>query len=248
MTKRAVVIGGAGAIGSAVVRRYLNSDYEVIVGDVNREAGETLAREASSGLSFIAVDVLNADSLTAFVDDLQKQFGSITHLVSLAGGALAAEHTTIETCPTEVISNSIDLNLKSHVYLIKMAIPLLRLNESGATITLISSINALRGFGLPAYMAAKAGLLGLVVSLAEELGRERIRINAVLPGTVPTPRTLSLPKDFKRLEDSTVLGRFATPAEIGEVVFALTDLMTCVTGQAIIADCGQTVRGIPERH
>jgi NAD(P)-dependent dehydrogenase (short-subunit alcohol dehydrogenase family) len=247
MTKRVVVVGGAGAIGSALVRKYLNSAYEVIVGDVNKEAGERLEREAN-GLSFIAVDVLSANSLAAFAENLRLQFGSITHLVSLAGGALAAEYATIETCPMGVISTSIDLNLKSHLNLIKMTVPLLRRSDQDATITLISSINALRGFGLPAYSAAKAGLIGLVISLAEELGREGVRINAVLPGTVPTARTLSLPKDFKRLQNSTVLGRFATPNEISEVVFALTESMTCVTGQAIVADCGQTVRGISERH
>jgi NAD(P)-dependent dehydrogenase (short-subunit alcohol dehydrogenase family) len=242
MNERVLVIGGAGAIGSAIARKYFERGYDVVVSDVNGKAGEKLARELH-GLSFVPVDVLNADSLVAFAENLRVSFGSLTHVVSVAGGALLAEHVTVENCPIEVIGESIDLNLKSHAYLIKVLVPLLQRKRPGSTITLISSINAIRGFGLPAYSAAKAGLLGLVVSLADELGHKGIRINAVLPGTVPTPRTLRLPKDFRRLNRSTVLGRFATPEEIANVVFSVTELMTCVTGQAIVADCGQVIKG-----
>jgi NAD(P)-dependent dehydrogenase (short-subunit alcohol dehydrogenase family) len=243
MSERVLVIGGAGAIGSAIARKYLSAGYEVVIADLDDKGAARLLGETVGGLSFVHLDVLESDSLVAFGDHLRTRFESLTHVVSVAGGALLAEHSAIEDCPIEVISESIDLNLKSHTYLIKVLLPLIQPGSTGATITLISSINAVRCFGLPAYSAAKAGLLGLVVSLVAELGAKGIRINAVLPGTVPTPRTLKLPKDFKQLERQTALGRFTTPSEIGNVVFSLTELMTCVTGQGIVADCGQVAMG-----
>ncbi len=245
MVKLVVVIGGAGAIGSAIVRKYIDSGYQVVVADLNQEKKHEIIQQNNDNYLFIPVDVLNTQSLSTFSVTLKSNFESITHLVSLAGGALPEEHTLIENCPSEIISESIDLNLKSHLYIIKEIVPLLKRNDNNnSTITLISSINALRCFGLPSYSSAKAGLLGLVCSSAEELGEKGIRINAVLPGTVPTPRTNKLPKNFQRLKEATILKKFATPEEIASVVYCLTDLMTCVTGQAIVADCGQSIKGI----
>jgi NAD(P)-dependent dehydrogenase (short-subunit alcohol dehydrogenase family) len=244
-TKKVLVVGGAGCIGWAIAKQYLNHEYEVIVADVNKEAGDKIMRETTGNLSFIHVDVLDAHSICRFSETLQTRFTEITHLVSLAGGAFPEEHTQFESCPVDTISRSIDLNLKSHLQLVREVLPLLgKTRGIDSTITLISSVNALKSFGLPAYSAAKAGLLGLVVSLADELGSKGIRINTVLPGTVPTPRTLKLPKDFKRLTNLTVLGRLTTPEEVASVVFCLTNYMTCVTGQAIVADCGQTVKAV----
>ena len=73
-------------------------------------------------------------------------------------------------------------------------------------------------------------------------GAKGIRINAVLPGTVMTPRTAKQPKDFDAMRRGTALNRLASPEEIAKVVVTLSIDMTCVTGQSVIADCGQVVK------
>ena len=119
-------------------------------------------------------------------------------------------------------------------------------DDLNRSITFVSSINAIKDYGLPAYSAAKAGLLGLISPLAAELGPRQIRVNALLPGTVLTERTIKLPR---RLDESrkrgTALDRFATPDEIAEVAYVIAERMTCVTGQQIVADCGQSIKGYP---
>ena len=140
------------------------------------------------------------------------------------------------------MSNSIDLNLKSHLFIVQRALELLKRTPGGdRSITVVSSINAVRSHGLPAYSAAKAGIIGLVNATAKELGDLGIRINAVLPGTVPTLRTLKQPKDFEALRRSTLLGRLAQPHEIGQVIACLAIDCTCISAQAILADCGQSM-------
>jgi NAD(P)-dependent dehydrogenase (short-subunit alcohol dehydrogenase family) len=194
---------------------------------------------------FLETDVLNVASLEDLLQKSTSIEGELTHIVSVAGRALPEEFGDFLSTPIDVLSRSIELNLKSHVYLTRLAVPYLR--ESSAmnrSISYISSINAIKDFGLPAYSAAKAGLLGLVSSLASECGSMNIRINSVLPGTVRTRLTESEPKDFASLERGTVLRRIATTAEIAEVVWALSHVMTCVTGQNLVADCGQVIRGM----
>jgi NAD(P)-dependent dehydrogenase (short-subunit alcohol dehydrogenase family) len=81
------------------------------------------------------------------------------------------------------------------------------------SITLVSSINALRDYGLPAYSAAKAGMFGFIRAMAPELGTRGIRINAVVPGTVETG-VQTQPKDLQALRRNTALGRLTSPSDI----------------------------------
>ena len=113
-----------------------------------------------------------------------------------------------------------------------------------APITLTTSTDALASYGLPAYAAAKAGLIGLVHSLAGPLGADGIRINAVAPGDVPTPRNVRewahVPGWYDGLRESSPLGRLGTPEDIAAAYLALID-MRHVTGQVIVVDGGQTI-------
>jgi NAD(P)-dependent dehydrogenase (short-subunit alcohol dehydrogenase family) len=243
----AVVVGGAGGIGSAVVRRFSSDGIPVAIGDQDTREGEQLACELGDGVQFFRVDVLDQESIDAFTAELAEAYGSIDHLISLAGGSLEGEYKGFKVLTPEMIHGSIDLNLKSHLFLVRALLPLLSAGPEGdRSITFVSSINAIKDYGLPAYSAAKAGLLGLVYPLATELGERQIRVNALLPGTVMTERTAHLPR---RLDDSrkngTALNRFATSEEIADVAWGIAKLMTCVTGQSIVADCGQSMRGYP---
>jgi len=243
----AVVVGGAGGIGSAIVRRFASHGTAVAIADRDAHNGEQLASELGDVARFFQVDVLDQGSIDALTADVTGVYGSIDHLISLAGGSLEGEYKGLKVLTPEMIHGSIDLNLKSHLFLVRALLPLLEAGEEGdRSIPFVSSINAIKDYGLPAYSSAKAGLLGLVYPLSTELGGRQIRVNALLPGTVVTERTAGLPR---RLDDSrrngTALNRFAAPEEIAAVAWAIAEVMTCVTGQSIVADCGQSMRGYP---
>jgi 3-oxoacyl-[acyl-carrier protein] reductase len=114
------------------------------------------------------------------------------------------------------------------------------------SVTFTSSWNALTGAGMPAYSAAKAGLIGLMHALTGPLGADGIRVNVVAPGTVVTPRTQRIWASdvghFERLADTTALGRLGAPVDIARTFVALATELTHVTGQVIVVDGGQMVK------
>ena len=196
----------------------------------------------SDRITFSHLDIRDATSVSSFISAV-SEVGKVTDLVCVAGGAFGGDLDGLEHSDDRNIDDVLELNLGAVLKLVRDFLPHLSGSLSDeATITLVSSINAVRGYGLPVYSAAKAGLIGFTRAEAEPFGKRNIRINAVLPGTVPTPKTLGEGKDFGAYREMTSLGRLATPEEIGVMIYCLVELMTCVTGQAIIGDCGQEVK------
>ena len=242
-TDGVVVIGGAGGIGSAIVKKFIGTDHFVIVGDVDPEGLAELDSQFESSILCLPLDVTREESVQQFVGILKSRDFQIMHLVETAGIALPGEWKGVRRTPFSTFSDSIDLNLKAHIRITQELLPLfvshVNINRS---ITYLSSINALVDYGGPGYSAAKAGILGFVRSCTSELGKDGIRVNAVLPGTVPTPNTTVHRNDMDVMLEKTALGRLTTPEEIAEVVHALAVQFTCVTGEFLVADCGQSVK------
>jgi NAD(P)-dependent dehydrogenase (short-subunit alcohol dehydrogenase family) len=119
-------------------------------------------------------------------------------------------------------------------------------SEHDRSITFTSSFNALSGWGMPAYSAAKAGLLGMMNALVTPLGACNIRTNVVAPGTIRTPRTEKMwqhePNHFESLERTSALARLGTPDDVADAFFAIATLLTHVTGQVLVVDGGQMVK------
>jgi 3-oxoacyl-[acyl-carrier protein] reductase len=249
-----VVVGGAGGIGTAVVTRYLERGVGVAVVDI-AEARVAGGPFQAARLRHILADVTQTEDLARAHYELSRLDRGWAHLVSMAGGALEPEFRNLTDTDVQTIRSSIELNLTSHVLLIREFLPLLGFDRHSRTtvatnrsITLVSSINALRDYGLPAYSAAKAGMLGLVRAMASELGARGIRVNAVVPGTVVTDSSNTQPKDYEALRRSSALGRLATPEDVSDVILAVSHTMTAVTGQHFVVDCGQTVATADSRR
>lgn len=235
--RQVVVTGAAGGIGSATVATFLDAGFSVIGLDRQPVEGRRPAYTTYS------VDLTDAAAVEAVLSEL----GPVQHVVAVAGGALPIEKTVSDFCdlPLEAIRASIDKNLMTALITLKFSLPNVRLADGDRTISFTSSTDALVSYGLGAYAAAKAGVLGLVRSLAGPLGHEGIRINAVAPGDVPTARNerewAHMPEWYDRLREGTALGRLVTVEEVAQVFLAIATTLTSVTGQTLVVDSGQTV-------
>ena len=240
-----LVTGAAGAIGSATVEAFLGAGFGV-VGLDRDPAVEADRHPAYHGL---AVD-LRDEQLVAEAMHAVALAGQLMHVVSTAGGALPIEPST-QHDPT-ILSTadfraSVELNLTTHFVVVREALPLLGVaGGRDRSVTLTSSFNALGGWGMPAYSAAKAGLIGMMQALTGPLGAAGIRINVVAPGTIRTPRTARIwagdPDHFARLERTTALGRLGTPDDVAATFLAIASAMRHVTGQVIVVDGGQSTK------
>lgn len=235
-----VVTGAAGGLGSALVAALRRR------GDVVVALDRVPAEGHDPSVRGYVVDLLDAEAVAAALADAEAAGIAVEHLVAIAGGALPEEKACSDPAalPADAFRRSLDQNLVTAWTALQAVLPLLRRASGDRSITLTSSTDALASYGLPAYAAAKAALLGLVRSLAAPLGADGIRINAVAPGDVPTARNVRewahVPGWYDRLREASVLDRLGTPEDIAAAYLALID-MPHVTGQTLIVDGGQTV-------
>jgi NAD(P)-dependent dehydrogenase (short-subunit alcohol dehydrogenase family) len=228
----ALVSGGAGGIGRAVVRSLAAAGADVFSAD-RSEAGE-----ADGGA--IVADVATAEGAADAVDRVVERSGRldiVVHCAGIARDALISKMTEAQW------SDVIAANLTSSFFVVRRAIPPMR-GAGGGSIVLISSINADRGkAGQGNYAASKAGVQALARTAAREVGRFGIRVNAIAPGWIETPMTAGLPEALRqRARDETVLGRLGSPDDVaGAVLFLCSDLARHVTGQVLRVDGGQLI-------
>lgn len=238
-----VITGGDGKIARAIVERYLNNGSKVIAIDrkVNTDQKKFLN---NSNYEYYQADVTNAKKLMEIKEKIEKKNGKITHLISAAGCPVQAEVEGLEATTIEEIDESIKLNLNAHIYCTKIFLPLLeRETSKNKSIVIISSVNALKGFNLPAYSAGKAGIFGFMKAMTKELARKQIRINAISPGTTATEEEIASGDKFcnYQYKDMIPLGEFTHTTDIADATFAITHITKVVTGQNLIVDSGQTV-------
>jgi NAD(P)-dependent dehydrogenase (short-subunit alcohol dehydrogenase family) len=233
-----LVTGASGGLGSGLVAALVaRGDRVVALDRVQPERDDIVA---------YTLDLADADAVAGALADAGGRGLEIRHVVAIAGGALPAEKagTDLAELPLEVFRASLELNLVTAWITLRAALPHLRRAAGDRSVTLTASTDALASYGMPAYAAAKAGLIGLVNSLAGTLAADGIRINAVAPGDVPTERNVRewghVPGWYDRLRASAPLARLGTPEDIATAYLALMD-MRHVTGQVIVVDGGQTI-------
>jgi NAD(P)-dependent dehydrogenase (short-subunit alcohol dehydrogenase family) len=250
--KGAVLISGAaGGIGTATVDRFLASGYEVAGLDLS-PAVETLRSGAYRGK---VADVTEPERLVSAVEELLEGM-ELRHVVGLAGRVVVGEPgSTAPDVPAAVdgFSRSLSLNLTGQYALIQAALPRLIDATGDRSIVLCSSVNALRGYGAPAYSAAKAGLIGMAHVLAGPLGTRGIRINVVAPGATRTPlveeemRAANDPARLDRVAKQIPLGRVAEPDDVAAVIESLAARMTYVSDEVIKVDGGHLLAALVDQ-
>ncbi len=236
-----VITGGSGGIGISVVRRFLEKDDIVIVLDMNEIKDEKII--SNKNFYFMKIDVTNPSDIENAKKYIEKEFNKIDNIISMAGVNMKSEIGGMETVTIEDIDKSIKLNLNSHIYLVKILLDLLKNNENNnKTITIISSINAITDYGLPAYSAAKSGLYGFMKSIARQMGNLGIRVNTLVLGSVPHNDEIIENNEYFENKLIKLAGKeFVRPVDVADTLYALIYNIKGIVGQNIILDRGQSI-------
>jgi 3-oxoacyl-[acyl-carrier protein] reductase len=240
----AIVTGGSLGIGSAVAVALAQEGVDVAVNyrRHDKEAKEVVAQIEKLGQRGLAVqaDVSSHADAQAMVQKVRETFGRLDILVCNAG---ITWDGVIWKMTEEQWDRVITVNLKGYFNYNKAAAVLLKDQKHGKIVN-ISSINGIRGkFAQSNYAASKGGEIALTKTLARELGKFNVNVNVVAPGLVLTEMMEKLPAEFtSKAMDETVVGRFATPEEVADlVVFLCSDRSRHVTGEVIKIDGGQYI-------
>lgn len=244
---RVLVTAGAGGIGRVVAEAFTAAGAQVHITDV-RKAALDEALSNSAGLTGTAGDAAAAESADRVVDDIAAQLGGLDVLVNNVG--ISGPTGGIDTYADADVDRIIDVNLKSHFYLLNRCVPLLKKSGRNPSILAMSSVAGRLGYGYRTpYAATKWGIVGLVKSLAVELGPEGIRANAILPGLVRGPRmdgviaerARALGVSFDEMRESYLqkisLRRMVDAEDVANLaLFLASNLARNITGQAISVD------------
>ena len=233
----ALVTGGTRGIGRAIVLALAGAGASVFVGGRSGEAVDAMI--AGSGhadrLHPLPFDVADPAAVKAAFMALQKQAGRLDILVNNAG---VLKDAVIEMTSTALMAETLATNLTGTLNCCQYAVRLMGRAGGGAIINLTSIIGRVGYPGHTAYGAAKAGVIGLTLSLAREVGARGIRVNAVAPGTIETDMTAGIPDDKRAaLVERIALGRIGQPEDVAPLVLFLAgDGARYISGQVIGVD------------
>jgi 3-oxoacyl-[acyl-carrier protein] reductase len=242
--RNVIVTGGSRGLGLGIGRKLSSAGYRVIA--VARKSNEELsaamgeAERANPGsFRFMPCDLSDLDRLPALVKDVRKELGPIYGLVNNAGisfeGALAL-------MPTAQIEQLVRVNTLSPMVLTKHVVRAMMADGGGRIVNMASIIASTGYSGLSVYGATKASLVGFTKSLAREVGRMGVNVNAVAPGMIATDLTHGMTDEVReRIERRSALHRLADVDDIANAVeFLLSDKAKNITGTVLTVDAGNT--------
>src|SRR5512136_1525611 len=244
---RVVLITGAGrGIGKALALAFAQAGARVAVNDINPESCTQTADEiiASGGQALACqADVANKLAVQSMLIDIEDRWGRVDILINNAG---VEPHKPIVQLDEWDWNRTIDVNLKG-AFLCAQSVGRMMQQQGGGVIVNIASI-AGRAAGLrdrSAYVASKAGLIGLTKECAREFAAYHIRVNAVCPGVIITEMTAHLRQNEAQMQrwlEDIPLGRLGDPEDVtGLVLFLCSDAARYITGQAINVDGGKVM-------
>lgn len=248
-----IVTGGGAGIGRATVEVFAKAGFHVIVADVDAEAAAATAMRASDRHSAeviaVACDVTDPKDCGDVVAEAIHRWGRIDALVGNAGLQTGG---SLLDATDEQWDRLVGVNLRGIVNACQAVLPAM-IRQHDGRIVLVSSINAvLAPPAMTLYDMTKAGVLGIMRSLAVDHGKDGIRVNAVCPGATLTDhhiraaaeRGVSEEELRRRTQGYALLGRVAEPAEIAAAIhFLASDAASFVTGATLMVDGGFTIRG-----
>jgi 3-oxoacyl-[acyl-carrier protein] reductase len=238
--KTALVTGAGTGIGRAIAHAFGAAGASVMLAGRRPEPLESVRQEveAAGGMAHVHVaDVSEQPQAAGLVDAAAKTLGRLDILVNNAGRTY---DQLILRMKWDELEKTLATNLQSMFYTCAAAGKIMLGQRSGSIINVTSVVALTGNAGQSAYVASKAGVIGLTKSLAQEFGSRSIRVNAIAPGFIETEMTASLTDELKAQYLSRVpLRRFGTADEVARVaVFLGSDAAAYMTGQTLAVDGG----------
>jgi len=238
--KTALVTGAGTGIGRAIAHAFAQAGAAVVLAGRRREPLEAVRQEVegAGGMAHVHVaDVSLQPEAAQLVAAAVKALGRLDVLVNNAGRTY---DQLILRMKWDELDKTLATNLQSMFYTCAAAGKVMIGQKSGSIINVTSVVALTGNAGQSAYVASKAGVIGLTKSLAQEFGSRNVRVNAVAPGFIETEMTASLPDALKQQYMGRVpLRRFGSPDEVARVaVFLASDAAAYMTGQTLAVDGG----------
>ncbi|TFG23621.1 MAG: glucose 1-dehydrogenase [Promethearchaeota archaeon] len=253
--KVVIITGGASGIGKASVRLFIEEGARVIFGDIQDERGKALAEELGSNAIYLHTNVRIESEIKAAIDFTVEKFGRLDVMFNNAGFGGATG--PIEEIPTDAFDVTMEVMFRSVFLGMKNAIPVMKKQGSGCIISTASVAGLRTGMAPHVYSAAKAAIIHLTRTVAEEVGEHNIRVNSICPGGIATPifgKGIGLPQDKAErlavlaklfLNEIQPIKRAGLPEDIAKAALWLaSDDSNFVSGHALVVDGGLIWRRI----
>lgn len=236
--KIAIITGGASGIGKATSFKFSGEGATVIICDINKEkCAETLAAPKSENYSCEAyvLDTTNVEAINKMAKEVAEKYGRIDILINNAG---ITRDATLAKMTVEEWQQVIDVNLTGVFTCTKAVSPYMITNNYGRIVNTSSVVGLHGNFGQTNYAASKAGLIGFTKSLAKELGKYNITVNAVAPGFIATDMVKTIPEKVVELMKSrSPLNRLGTPEDIANTyLFLASDEASYISAAVLSVD------------
>jgi meso-butanediol dehydrogenase / (S,S)-butanediol dehydrogenase / diacetyl reductase len=250
--KVALITGGTSGIGEATARLFAREGAKVAITGRRRELGEAVTaqiEQAGGEAIFIAADVAQVEDCRQSIDEVLAAYGRIDILFNNAG--IVTQGTCEETSEADWV-RTFDVNVKGTYLMTKLVLPILRSQGGGVIVNNASDWGIVGGAGYAAYSASKGAVVLLTKSVALDVARDNIRVNAVCPGDTYVERWRATKRrkpsgDFEAVltakGEDLPIGRVGTVEEIAHsVLFLASDESSFMTGATLIVDGGNTAR------
>lgn len=242
--KSAIITGGVRGIGKAIAEVFCKNGANVLLcyrsNDAAAEKTQDELAQYGTKVEILKGDVADSAFAAEAVAKAKEEFGRIDILVNNAG--ITKDKLLIQM-KDEDFDSVVDTNLKGSYYFLKEASSVMIKQRAGSIINLSSIVGVKGNPGQVNYSASKAGIIGMTMSAAKELGRRNVRVNAIAPGSIETDMTDALTDDQRAKMNATIsLGRMGQPEDIANVaLFLASDMSQYVTAQTICVDGGMSI-------
>lgn len=237
--KNILITGGTKGLGLAITKKLAKDNYTIIATGRTLSSGlEELIQSHRESVHFAKLDFLT-DNLHDFVREITDTYG---HIFGLINNAAIGLDGVLATMHESQISDLIEVNIKAPIILTKYISRSMLVKGEGKIIN-VASIIAETGFnGLSVYAASKAALIGFTKSLARELGKRNITVNAVAPGYMQTDMTSGIHDEkLQTIKRRSPMKKLATPEDVANgISFLLSPAANSITGITLTIDCGST--------
>ncbi|MHA6694531.1 SDR family NAD(P)-dependent oxidoreductase [Homoserinimonas sp. A520] len=237
--KTVLVTGGASGIGKAASLQFAQGGANVVIADIQDDAGRTVAQEitdAGGQATYVHLDVTSESDWNAAVAKTVETYGGLTTLVNNAG---IGDTLPIEETPQSSWDKVIAVTQTSAFLGMKAASAELQKSGNGSVVNISSMYGIVGGLGGPSYAAAKGAVRILTKNTALGWAKKGVRANSVHPGYINTPILGDTDREY--LINTTPMGRLGEPEEVANVIaFLASDESSFMTGSEVVVDGGYT--------